>query len=563
VSQLLTGHSRAVRGFVAAGLLVAAFGCRATPTSINSGATGRELLAAVRTEPRNFTRLTAREETTDLVALLIHATLVRINRVTDEVEPMLADSWKTSGDGRTYTVALRSGVQFSDGEPFTADDVVFSLAAIYASESADALLVGGQKIAARAVDPLHVEFTFPEPFAPGLRRLDDLVILPKHKLDGAMKTGNAKSAWGLSTPPSELAGLGPFVLSSYQPGQRLTFTRNPRYWRKDAKGVQLPYLDRVTLDVVPDQSTQLLRMEAGEADLMMGDISPDAYATLKQDEAAGKVRVYDLGGAFYPDSLWFNLKPGALAGDPRASWLQRDELRQAIELAVDRKAFIDTVFLGAAVPVFGAVSPNNKHWYWTGTPEIPHDVERAKKLLASIGITPEHRGRFTLVTQKGRPSRERGAAVIRDQLKPAGLDVDVVAIEGNALIQQVWSGKYDATYFGFGLTDTDPAMSADFWPSTGSEHVWNREQKKPSTEWEARIDDLFRRLLLPAPAADRKQLFDEIQKIFVEHQPMIAFAAPRVFVTSSARLGNVVAAPGLQVSPRLLWSPDTLTVTGR
>ena len=561
MGQLLTGQSGAVRRFVAVALTALALGCRATPTSINGGATSQELLAAVRTEPRNFSRLTAREETTDLVALLIHATLVRINRVTDEVEPWLAESWDAAPDGRTYTIALRSGVRFSDGQPFTADDVVFSLDAVYASESADALLVGGQKIAARVVDPLHVEFKFPEPFAPGLRRLDDLVILPKHKLETALETGTLKSAWSLSTPPSDLAGLGPFVLSGYQPGQRLSFTRNPHYWRRDAKGTQLPYLDRVTLDVVPDQNTQLLRMESGEADAIMGEISPDAYATLKQGEAAGKLRLYDLGAAFYPDSFWINLKPGAFAGDPRASWIQRDELRQAIELAVDRKAFIDTVFLGAGVPMFGPVSPANAHWYWTGTPEIPHDVGRAGKLLASIGITPEHPGRFTLVTQKGRPARERAATVLRDQLKPVGLNVEVVALEGNAAVQQILSGKYEATYFGFGLTDTDPVMSGDFWPSNGSAHAWNREQTKPATDWEARIDDLFRRLTPPGPAADRKKLFDEIQKIFIEHQPMITFAASRVFIASSARVGNVVPAPGLQVPPRLLWSPDTLTVS--
>ena len=540
-------------------IVVGAIGCRAAPTS-NKGPEARELVAAVRTEPRNFSRLTAREETTDLVALLLHATLVRINHLTDDVEPWLAESWTRSSDGKTYTIALRKDVQFSDGRPFSADDVVFSLNAVYASESADALLVGGQKMAARAVDPLHVELSFPEPFAPGLRRLDDLVILPKHKLEAALKSGGLKSAWSLSTPPSEIAGLGPFVLSSYQPGQRLTFTRNPHYWRKDGNGTQLPYLDRLTLDVVPDQQTQLLRMEAGEADVMMGGISPDAYATLKQGEAAGKLRLYDLGAALYPEALWFNLKPGAFAGDPRASWLQRDELRHAIDLAVDRKAFIDTVFLGAGVPVFSWVSPANTHWYWKGTPEVVRDVARAKALLASIGITPDRPGQFTILTQKGRPALERGAAVLRDELKAVGLTADVVTLEGNALVQQIWSGKFEAAFFQFSLTDTDPAMSSDFWPSSGSEHVWNREQKTPSTPWEARIDELFRKLVVSVDTADRNRLFDEIQKNFIEHKPMLSFGASRVFVASSTRLGTVTPAPGLQVPPRLLWSPDTLNV---
>src|SRR5438477_4805228 len=166
MSQLLTGHSRSMRLFVAA-LLLAAAGCRATPTS-NKGSgspAGGELLVSVRTEPRNFTRLIdTREETTDLVALLIHAGLVRINRDTDEVEPWLAESWTASADGRQYTLKLRPNVQFSDGHPFSADDVLFSFDALYATDAADTIKVDGKRLIVAAVDPLTVTVTFPQPF---------------------------------------------------------------------------------------------------------------------------------------------------------------------------------------------------------------------------------------------------------------------------------------------------------------------------------------------------------------------------------------------------------------
>jgi peptide/nickel transport system substrate-binding protein len=282
---------------------------------------------------------------------------------------------------------------------------------------------------------------------------------------------------------------------------------------------------------------------------------------LKQGESAGKLRLYDLGAAFYPAAIWFNLKPGSFAGDPRASWIQRDELRQAIDVAVDRKAFIDTVFLGAGVPVFGPVSPANARWYWSGTPQTPHDLDRAKTLLASIGITPDHRGKFTLITQKGRPDLERAVAVLHDELAKAGLDAEVATLEGQAMVQAILSAKYDAVYFQFSASDTDPALSQDFWPSYGSGHIWNREQKTPATPWEARIDDLFRQQSISPDVAERKKRFDEIQKVFLEHQPMVYFAAARVFLASSTRLANVAVGPGLQLPPRLLWSPDTLNVS--
>ena len=570
MGQLLTGHARSVRLFVAA-LLFSAAGCRSTPPPNTGSETSRggELVVSIRTEPRNFARFGQREGTTELFALLTQGGLVRINRATDEVEPWLAESWTRSADERQYTIKLRPNVTFSDGHAWTADDVVFAFDAAYEAGTGDSLTIDGKKLAVAAIDPLTVSVTFPAPFQPGLRILENVVLLPKHKLAAALKAGTLKNAWGPSTPPSELAGLGPFMLSEYRPGQRLVLVRNPHYWRKDEHGVALPYLDRITLDLVSDQNTELLRLEAGESDATASEMPADAYATLKRGNDAGQLRLYDLGPALYPDFLSFNLKPGAFAADRRAAWLQRDELRRAISLAVDRQVMVDTVFLGAAVPVFGPVSPANKRWYWTGTPQTPHDLEQAKTLLASIGLTDSrHDGllrdrngelaRFTIVTQKGRPSFERGASVIRDELKKIGLTVDVAALEGNAVIQQIFSGKYEAVYFNFGLTDTDPSLSSDFWLSKGSEHFWNPEQKTPATAWEGQIDDLMRQLAVQPDETMRKQMFDRMQAIFIEHQPMIYFVAPRIFVGSSTRLGNVM--PSV-TRPQLLWSPDTLTVS--
>ena len=111
----------------------------------------------------------------------------------------------------------------------------------------------------------------------------------------ALKAGTFAKAWGLSTPLSEIVGLGPFVLSQYVPGQRLVFERNPRYFRKAADGTALPYLDRITVEIIPDQNTELLRLEAGQIDMMTSEIAPEAYASLKRAADAGRVQLIDLG----------------------------------------------------------------------------------------------------------------------------------------------------------------------------------------------------------------------------------------------------------------------------
>jgi len=530
-------------------------------------------VVSIRAEPRTFNRLAARDGSTDLVSLLTQARLVRINRVTQEAEPWLAESWTRSDDGLRYTITLRPNVSFSDGHPFTADDVLFSFEAVYdektGSALADSLQMGGRKLHVTAADPSTVVITFPAPFAPGLRILDNLPIIPRHKLDGALKAGTFASAWGLSTSPADIVGLGPFVLQNYVPGQRLVFGRNPHYWRKDASGIVLPYLDRVTADIIPDENAEILRLESGQIDMTYTSIPAESYALVKRAADAGRIRLMDLGVAYDADSFWFNLKPSAFASDPRAAWLQRDELRRAISMAVDRQLFADTVFLGAGVPVYGPVTPGNKKWYWAEAPPVPHDLARAKELLASIGLTDRNGdgaledgrnqpARFMLLTQKGRPSLERGAEVIRGELKRVGLQVDVVAVDGGALIQRILDAKYDSVYFDVAMSDTDPAINPDFWFSSGSMHLWNMMQKTPATEWERRIDELMARQIASPDEPERKRLFDQVQKSFGEHLPVIYFVAPRVYVAASARVTNLT--PALP-RPQLLWAADTIAVT--
>jgi peptide/nickel transport system substrate-binding protein len=533
---------------------------------------GGSLIASIRTEPGSFNRYVHRDAGAELVSILTQAKLVRINKATQIVEPWLADSWSVSEDGRAFTLKLHPGVTFSDGQPLTADDVVFSFRAVYdlgpEGPLGDALQVEGRKLDVAAVDASTVSIVFPVTYAPGVRILDNLPIFPKHKLASALRAGKIHDAWGLSTPPSELAGLGPFVLADYVPGQRLVFDRNPRYFRKAADGTALPYLDRVTVEITPDPNTELLRLEAGQIDAMTIEVAPESYATIKRAADAGKVKLADLGVGYNADALWFNLKPGAFAGDPREAWLQRDELRKAISLAVDRKIFADTVFLGAAEPVYGPETPANKQWYW-GRPTA-HDPAAARQLLARIGLTDRNGdgmledaggrpARFTLLTQKGRPNLERSVAVIRDELKKIGIKVDVVLLEQGALQQRLFKGDFESILIVFNATNLDPAMNPDFWLSSGSAHVWNMAQATPATEWEKEIDDLMGTVMTSVDAAERKRAFDQVQMIFAENLPVLYFVAPRLYMGVSTRVGGL--SPSI-LRPQLLWNIDQMTVKG-
>jgi len=525
----------------------------------------------VRTEPGGFNWYTHRDSPTYLLSLLMQSRLVRINRATWELEPWLAEKWEGSSDGLRYAVHLRRNVTWSDGQPFTADDVVFSLKAAYdkASIIADSLQVNGRNVSIEAADPSTVVITFPEPFGPGLRMFDSMPILPKHQLEALVAAGKFAEAWSLSTPPDQITGLGPFVLSEYAPGQRLVLRRNPHYFRTDATGA-LPYLDRLIVEIVPEQDAQILALQAGRADMPAFEIRPEDYAPLKRAADQVTIQLLDLGVGLNAPSFWINLKPGAFANDPRAAWIQRDELRQAISLAVDRKAFADAVYLGAATPVYGPVTPANRLWYSDEVPNPPHDPARAKALLAQIGledrngdgIAEERAGRparITLISQKGQTAFERGAMVIRDQVKAIGLAVDVVLLDGNAVVSRFLSGKdYDAVYFSLIASDTDPAMLPDFWLSGGSSRLWNLGPKSQAADWEREMDRLMARQSASLDDRERRRLFVEVQTLFAAHAPMLYFAAPRIFVATSSRVSHLTPAVS---PPQLLWAADTIAVT--
>jgi peptide/nickel transport system substrate-binding protein len=504
---------------------------------------------------------------------LTQATLARVNRVTGELEPWLAASWtSSSADGRVWTLKLRPGLVFSDGTPFTAADVQFTFRALYdkkvASPLASSLLINGQPLDVRAIDDTTIVLTMPAPYRPGLSMLDAIPILPRHKLEAAFTAGTFRDAWGLSTPPSDLAGLGPFMLKTYAPGERMVFARNPHYWRRDDQGAPLPYLDEIEVQIVPNQNAEILRLQGGTADLMTAEARPEDLATLRRLAASGTVQLIDVGVSINPGVLWFNLAPGAESAKDHP-WLQREELRRAISYAIDRKAFADTVFLGAAQPIYGPVTSSNREWFMPDLPKTEYDIARAKSLLASIGLTDHHGDgmledkaghpvRFSILTLKGHTDLEHSAVVLGEQLAKVGLKVDVVPLEQHAMLDRFFKGEYEAIYFYIEADSFDPARSPDFWLSSGDFHLWQPRQKKPARPWEATIDDLMRRMSTTMDRDEARRLFVDVQKTMAEHLPVLYFAAPEVTIAMSSRVQG--ATPSV-LQPPVLWNADVLWLT--
>jgi len=532
---------------------------------------GGQIVTSGRAGPRTFNRLIGQEQFSQVLSMLTQGRLVRVNYQTFEVEPWLAEKWDVSADGLTYTFHLRPGVTWSDGVPFTSEDVLFSVQAIFDAKSesfiADTLKVEGKPIAASARDAATVVITFPEPSGPGLRLLDSLWIVPKHKLEGALKAGTFARAWGTDTPPSDIVGMGPFVLREYVPNQRLIFDRNPRYWRKAADGTSLPYLDRIVYEIIPDQDAELLRLQSGDLDLTQSELRPDDYVPARRAEDKGTLKVAEVGLSPQADSFWFNLKPEAWKADPRFAFVRRREFRQAISYAVDREKFAENVFLGAAVPIWGPITPGNTLWFWPDVPRYFHDVNKAKALLKGLGLEDRngdgvvedaqgHEARFTVITQRGIGWFERGLAELRTQLAQVGIALEAAPLENATMNQRMVKSDYEAMYTRFGSTDVDPASQLDMWLSNGDAHFWHFGDTSPEP-WEARIDALMKEQMATLDQGRRKAIFNDVQRIFAENLPVIYFATPRMYYAYNARVQGVK--PSV-LRPVALWNADMLSV---
>ena len=533
---------------------------------------GGQIIGSARSEPRTVHRLLARDQMVDTIAWLTQGRLVRTNRTTFELEPWLAERWESSPDGLRHTFHLRQGLTWSDGTPFSSADVLFTIAAAQnaavRSVVAGTLSAGGKPIQAEAPDAHTVVVTFAAPFGPGVRMFDGVPILPRHKLQSALDAGTFADSWSPTTPPAEIVGMGPFVLREYVPGQRLVFDRNERYWRKAEDGQALPYLDRIILEIVGDQNTELLRLTTGAVDLTHSELRQEDFVPARRAEDEGKIRLLELGVGTDQDMFWFCMKPELKAKDPRFAFVQKREFRQAISHAVDREAFAQSVFLGEAVPTWGPITPGNQPWFSPNVPRYPHDIDKAKGLLKSIGLEDRNangvvedaagtEARFMVITGRGITYYERGTTVLREQAARAGIALDIVPLEQGTLFKRLESCDYEATYMRPLFTDLDPAGNLDFWLSSGGTHLWNMSQKKPATEWEARLDALMEEQARTVDPERRRAIFNEAQNLFAENVPVLYFAAPRLFYGHSARLTGVN--PSV-LRPALLWSADTLAV---
>ena len=228
------------------------------------GIPGGRLVVATFGDPKTFNPITSNEGSSDDIIRFLYWGLLGFDWPSQQVLPGLAESWSVLPDNKTWTFKLRKNLRWSDGQPLTADDVVFTWNDVIYNTNIDNVTVDlfridGKDFAVTKVDDLTIQVVTPEVYAPFLEFFGLVPIIPKHMLARAVTEKRFEAAYGINSKPEEIVGSGPFRLKEFKPAQHTLLERNPYFLEVDKKGQRLPYFDNVIYTVVPDMNAMSLR----------------------------------------------------------------------------------------------------------------------------------------------------------------------------------------------------------------------------------------------------------------------------------------------------------------
>ncbi len=365
---------------------------------------GGELVFARSEEPLTLDPITPGDNGSIFTIVQIFDTLVRVGPTGNEVEAGLASSWDISADGKTYTFKLRDA-KFSNGDPITTDDVLFSLERARSKDSAGSFAYD-MVDTITAPDAKTIVVTLTGSSAPFLSDLAYYVasIVPKKVFQADPQ--------GFATKP---VGSGPFMIQSFTRGEDIVLTPNPNYWEMGGDGKPLPYLDKITIKYIAESSSRVLGLQNGDFDVIQ-DVPYNDANTLSTTPGL-KLEVAEIFGLKY---VYLN--------ETYAPTDNKD-FRLALNYATDREAILKNVYFG-----YGTI-PNSclpRMRYWSkDVPMIPYDLAKAKESLAKSGYTGQP---LELLVPAGDSVGNQEAVMLQQMWKDAGINTTIKQEDLGALL---------------------------------------------------------------------------------------------------------------------------------
>jgi peptide/nickel transport system substrate-binding protein len=554
-----------------------------------TAAQSSRLVLSVTTAPKTF-NVALNEEAVNIFDLT-YASLLRQKGGSAELLPDLAESWQVSDNGQRIEFVLREGLQWSDGQPITVEDVLFTFNSVCFNPDVPTLLrdilrIGesGKLPTVQAKGDRQIEVISPEPFAPLLRSIGSIPIMPKHAMEPFL-TRTAPdaplpflSAWGTDTPPNQIVSSGAYRLASYTSGQRVVFQRHPDYWRWSADTASPQPIEEIVWEIVESSDTSLMQFRSGNLDVV--SVSAPIFSLLKREEERGQFTVYNGGPQLSTSYVMFNLNKGRRNGQPlvdpvKSAWFNTQAFRQAIAHSLNRPAMINNILQGLGTVQHSSIALQSPFHLSpeAGLPTYDYDPEQAKTVLRSAGFVYDadnqlhdwdgNRVRFTLMHPTGSSTIDAIATQVQRDLGAIGIQLDLQGLSFNALVDRItttldWEAQI------LGTTGTlEPNSGISTWSPDGRLHDFNLRPDDETSivgrevaDWEARIGQLYQQAAQAMDVDTRYQLYAEAQTLAQTYVPVVYLINPLALVAVRDRVDGVQYSA---VSP-LLWNITELQV---
>ncbi len=519
--------------------------------------------------------------------------LISENPITKEIESELAEKWEFQQDGKQLIFTLRPDLKWSDGQPLTVDDILFTYQSIILNEkiptgTRDVLRVGQSQSLPKVekLDERRISFLLSEPFAPALRTLGGIAPLPKHIFEPTLREDpsdpNKKlkflETWTLSTPVSQLVGSGPYVIQEYRPSERVIYKPNPYYWKKGS-----PNIPQLVMQIVESPDTALLRFRSNDLDMYR--LRGEDYQLLKRFEERDRYKIYNAGPATGQAFIMFNLNKGRNPKtnepfvDPiKSKWFNDVNFRRAIAYSLNREAMITNLSRGLAQTQNSPVSVPSPYFFApeNGLKVYDYEPKKAKEILLKAGYkydseqqlrdAQDNIVRFTLLAPAG--GRVALGAQIKNDLEQLGMKIDFNPVDFRIISDKLDNSKqWDATILGF-TGGAEPNSAINLWAPDGDSHMFNKgpvgdEPPFPDREvsdWERKIHELMIKGAQELDEAKRKAIYAEYQQLVQEQLPLIHLTIPLYLVAVRDRVENAqpTALAGSTGVTGALWNVEKL-----
>ncbi|NDW54644.1 ABC transporter substrate-binding protein [Aliiroseovarius sp. PrR006] len=453
-------------------------------------------------------------------------TLLRPSADGNSVVSGLAESHAVSADGKTVTLTLREGLKFADGTALTGEDVVFSLERARNPDlSPWAGLLGSVNNVAVEGREVTLTLNTPDPTILSMLATFNTAIVSKAVFDAAEGATDQEKSAAIFAAGGAGVGSGPFFLCGFEQGASMNFCANEHYWKMGADGKPLPYLEGVNFQIIPDDATRILKLQAGEVDA--AEFIPfSRVAELEADPA--------INMNLYPSTriIYSPINTRDIRADGSANPLADVRVRQAINYATNKDALIGLVLQGSGKPMTSPLMAAATQLATDQGPLYGYDMEKAQALIAEAGL--EQGTEITFTTLAGSADDSTIFAALQQMWAPLGIKLSVEQVDGATRGAKNRSGEFDIHTYGWVNDVNDPSQVVGWLGHTPTANA-------VGTGWEnAEFNGLFEASAVEIDPAKRAEQYATMQALYAKAAPLLfMYETPFAVAVSNAVDGYV------------------------